>query len=208
MRPAVRGARFARPDFIDQRDAERPFAPHAERGDEAQGGDVPGLGGQAACPGKDGVGEDAERHRAHAPDFIPQPAEKHAAAGCADEKYGDNRSEPTIYIGNGGVRAGKEVFERGLPDERKKTHFVAVEQPSEKGGDESKNLAAGGRRGHPVLRSRTHCAQLLKNRSPSQNSRFVPVLRVGKTAAKSPAGWAGLSENGLEVGQSLRSTTT
>ena len=35
------GAVFLRPDLHDQRDAERPFAAHAERGDEAQRGEVP-----------------------------------------------------------------------------------------------------------------------------------------------------------------------
>ena len=87
-------ARLVRPDFVDERDAERPLAAHAERGDESQRGDVPRLGREAAQPGEDRIGEDAQRHRADAADAIAEPAEKHAAGGGADEEDRDDRAEP------------------------------------------------------------------------------------------------------------------
>ena len=87
-------ARFVRPDFVDQRDAERPFAAHAERRDEPQRGDVPRLGRKPAEAGKQRVGEDAQRHRAHAADAVAEPAEEHAAGRGADEEHGNDGAEP------------------------------------------------------------------------------------------------------------------
>ena len=92
--PGNQRARFVRPDFVDQRDAERPLAAHAERGDEPQRRDVPRLGREAAESGEHRIREDAQRHRAHAPDAIAEPAEKHAAGRGADEEHGDDGAEP------------------------------------------------------------------------------------------------------------------
>jgi len=134
------GARFAGPDFIHERDAERPLAAHSERRDEAQRRDVPRFGREAARAGEDCIGEDAHRHRAHTANFVTEPAEEHAAAGRADEEDGDDHAEPLCRIRClGGT---EQIGERSLADEREQPHLEPVEKPPEEGSDQGHDLSA------------------------------------------------------------------
>ena len=130
--PGNQRARFVRPDFVDQRHAERPLAAHAERGDEPQRRDVPRFGREAAQSGEHRIREDAQRHRAHAADAIAEPAEEHAAGRGADEEHGDDGAEP--LRGLRGRRGSKQIVERRPADQRKQAHLEAVEHPSQQGG--------------------------------------------------------------------------
>ncbi len=96
-------ARAVGPDLHHERDAQRPFATHAERRHEAQDHDLPRGRRQAAQPAKDGVGEDAQRHGADAAEAVAEPAEQDAAGRCADEKGGGGPGEPQpdFAVGNG-----------------------------------------------------------------------------------------------------------
>ena len=119
---------------------------HAQRGHEAQGRDVPCLGRKAAQAGEDRVGEDAQGHRAHAPDLVPQPAEDDAAAGRPNEEDGDDRAEPFRGVVRIGVRT-EQVLQRRLADEREEAHLEAVEEPAQKRGQQGHVFRGGRRRG-------------------------------------------------------------
>ena len=43
---------------------------------------------------KNRVGENAQRHRFHAPDLVAEPAKKYAAGGGTHQEYRDDSAEP------------------------------------------------------------------------------------------------------------------
>src|SRR6185436_1434631 len=117
-------ARLRRPELRDERDAQRPFAAHAERRDEAEGAELPRRPDQAAEPGEDRVAQDAPHHRLHAPDAVAEPAEEDAARGGPDEEAGDDAAEPEADVAFGA--AAQELAERGPSGDREEADFQPV----------------------------------------------------------------------------------
>ena len=96
IRPASKPATVVRPDFHDERHAQRPFAAHAECRQEPQTGERPRRAGQPAQPAEDRVRQHAERHRPHPADAVAEPAEQHAAGGRPHEEAGGRDVEPAV----------------------------------------------------------------------------------------------------------------
>jgi hypothetical protein len=136
--------RSIRPDFGDERDAERPLAAHAHRGHEAQHRELHGRLDQRAQPGEERVGEDAEDHGAHAADAVAQPPEHDAAERGAQQEGRDDGAEPgaddAIGVGTGGVQ---QFTQRRAAGNGEEADLHAVEHPAQKGRHQGHPAAAG-----------------------------------------------------------------
>ena len=131
-----------------QRDAQRPFAAHAQRGDETKRAQVPRLLREVRQTGEQRIRQDAERHGAHPADAVAQPAEDQPAAGRAHEKQRGDLPHPhldELFVQHAG--GGLHLLQRGPRHEREDAHLHPVEHPAEKGRQQHQPLAF-------VLRSR------------------------------------------------------
>ena len=122
-------ARAVGPDLHDEGHAERPFAAHAQGGDDAQHRHLPGRRGQTAQAAEQGVGHDAQRHGAHPAQPIADPAEEDTPGGCSDQEARVDDREPTGHVLVAG--GGQQVAQGGSGHLGEKAHFQAIEQPAE-----------------------------------------------------------------------------
>ena len=181
---------FGRPDFHDEGDAERPFAAHAERTQEAGGAEVPRFLGEINQTGKDGVDENAGGHGADAADFVTEPAEDDATEGGADQERGGGVAHPERdkRVGQGDALRLLHLQESGTRDEGEEPHFHAVEHPAEEGGSEHGGEAGFVGRGgvgrggvsHKLRRARGSVAEISCRETRSGKRNYFSK-RVGKT---------------------------
>jgi len=68
-----------RPAFHDQGHAQRPFPPHAHRGEEAEHTQLPRRLGEITRAGEQGIGQNAQHHRPHPAQAVPQPPKSQPA---------------------------------------------------------------------------------------------------------------------------------
>src|SRR5207302_8458106 len=67
-----KSARAIGPKLVNEGDAERPFAPHAERRDESQDADLPCRRRESTQARNEGIGEYGKHHRTHAAKTITE----------------------------------------------------------------------------------------------------------------------------------------
>jgi hypothetical protein len=130
---------FFRPRLHHERNPQRPFAAHAERGDKARHQQVPRFRGEIDQTGEQRVEQHAQRHRADAPDAIAQPAKDDAARGRAEEERGGHVAHPLSdkRVRDRDALGSLHELQGGARDERKQAHFEAIEHPAEGGGDQN-----------------------------------------------------------------------
>ena len=101
--------------------------------------------GQPTEPGKNGVGQNAQRHGPHPADPVAEPAEKHPAGRRTDQESGSNDRDPPADLAFLG--RAEEVAEGRTRNQGEQAHLQAIEHPAEQHRRERQPLPPRAERG-------------------------------------------------------------